>query len=1240
MKYPFSRFPVFLFSCLLSLSFAATLLIPQTSAFDVIDIPDPHLKKAILEILDLPDEIPLNRQEMLRIRRLRIESSELKDLTGLEYATNLAELSLGYVGMVSDLTPISNLISLTKLDVAGNQISDIRPLTGLINLRTLNLSNNPCEDLTPLANLAGLGALTLTHTQVSNLNPLAGLTRLTHLTLRKNRITDLNPLAHLTALEVLRLNSNEITDITPLLNLTALEVLRLDKNAIVDITPLTNLTALRTLWLDRNRITNITPLANLTALDFLRLNSNEISDITPLAGLKNLKEVHIANNPIHDFTPLLQLEGVALDIEIDLTQLDKLNVIVKVPDPNLKQAIQDALSLPDGVPLTQFQMLRLTRLRSESQELKDLTGLEYATNLEDLSLLSSMILDWTPLSNLTSLTELEVVGNQISDIRPLANLINLTELSLRNNQLRDIAPLAHLTALEVLRLNSNEITDITPLLNLTALEVLRLDKNAIVDITPLTNLTALRTLWLDRNRITNITPLANLTALDFLRLNSNEISDITPLAGLKNLKEVHIANNPIHDFTPLLQLEGVALDIEIDLTQLDKLNVVVKVPDPNLRQAIRETLFLPNGVPLTQFQMLRLTRLQVEFPPAVKNLTGLEYATNLQDLSLRGLGTVSDLTPLANLTSLQKLDVAGNQISDMRPLANLIHLTRLHLWRNQIQDIAPLANLTNLTYLNLADNQIRDITPLANLTGLTRLTLFDNQVSDTKPLTELIGLTDLNLRGNHISDFSPLANLVKLEKLFISDNFGTDIGPLRGLNLIAFGYDVICDIPPYIPGTTERIESRSFPSAISLWDGLKGLEHKTNDERATLHDLSINSYPGLAALRSESEPTYGLSTRLGGHVEYAQETHRRWHQLNPNLVFLPSVSWYATGSIGRFSPESEFWLRDENGEIVRNEKSANEIEYQYNLFHPGFQDLIVEKIVAIANCGLYDGIMFDGFSGNATGFVGRNYHPQSGEEIIALMTSILSRIRARVHDDFLILANGNRSKLTAYTEYINGTFMETGYDYGLEYTHGGLAQIERTLLWSEENLRDPRINCLEGEGIGSEAPDSPANKQRMRLFTALSLTHSNGYVLYNMGAGYYGGSEHAHIWHDFWDADLGQPVGPKAQRYKAIPGLFIREFTNGWAVYNRSGKAQTISLPESVTGVSSGKSGVTHILPDLDGEMYLKGKNPADVNGDGKVNVLDLVQVANGFGKSTPDPNGDGAVNILDLVFVAQQFSQ
>ena len=97
------------------------------------------------------------------------------------------------------------------------------------------------------------------------------------------------------------------------------------------------------------------------------------------------------------------------------------------------------------------------------------------------------------------------------------------------------------------------------------------------------------------------------------------------------------------------------------------------------------------------------------------------------------------------------------------------------------------------------------------------------------------------------------------------------------------------------------------------------------------------------------------------------------------------------------------------------------------------------------------------------------------------------------------------------------------------------------------------------------------------------------------------------------------------------------------AVYNRSEKAQTITLPASATPVSdrgNNAASVTHLLPDLDGEIYLKAKNPADVNGDWVVNVLDLVQVANGLGQSTPDPNGDGEVNILDLVFVAQQFGE
>ena len=54
---------------------------------------------------------------------------------------------------------------------------------------------------------------------------------------------------------------------------------------------------------------------------------------------------------------------------------------------------------------------------------------------------------------------------------------------------------------------------------------------------------------------------------------------------------------------------------------------------------------------------------------------------------------------------------------------------------------------------------------------------------------------------------------------------------------------------------------------------------------------------------------------------------------------------------------------------------------------------------------------------------------------------------------------------------------------------------------------------------------------------------------------------------------------------------------------------------------------------------------PWDVNGDGVVNIFDLVGVARVFGTSVPagspeDVNGDGVVNIFDLVTVSSRFGQ
>ena len=137
-------------------------------------------------------------------------------------------------------------------------------------------------------------------------------------------------------------------------------------------------------------------------------------------------------------------------------------------------------------------------------------------------------------------------------------------------------------------------------------------------------------------------------------------------------------------------------------------------------------------------------------------------------------------------------------------------------------------------------------------------------------------------------------------------------------------------------------------------------------------------------------------------------------------------------------------------------------------------------------------------------------------------------------------------------------------------------------------------------------------------------------------------SEAEEHYYRFWETDLGRPIGPTAQRYGDINGLFIREFTNGWAVYNRSGEPQTITFPQFVDPVGNAdlRSSDTHLLPDFDGEMYLKVGMPLDLNGDNVINILDLIVVSQAFGTKEGDVNGDGTTNILDLTLLAQQFSQ
>ena len=797
-----------------------------------------------------------------------------------------------------------------------------------------------------------------------------------------------------------------------------------------------------------------------------------------------------------------------------------------MPDPALREAVREKLSIPANSPLTQAYMREhLTNLEARDKGIVNLTGLELATDLRVLGLSRNKISNLSPLSSLTELGYLVLDDNQISDLSPLAGLPNL----------------------EVLRLRSNQITDVSP--------------------------------------------LAGLVNLKVLSVSHNQISDLSPLAGLPNLENLWTEGNLDKEFPPTLPVSDA--------------QEAHWMPDPALRKAVRERMGIPPNRTLTQADLQEhLTGLHA-INKGIVDLTGLEHATDLQSLGLP---------------------------------------------RNKISDLSPLSGLTGLVWLNLGTNQISDLRPLAALTRLELLGLADNQIEDLSPLAGLVNLKDLNINGNPIMRFRPFKN----SQIYFDDL----------LDLLR------CEMPRLPIG--DRISNREYPSTFAFG---KIINLPNVDERdlETYHDLRITG----ARYGMRWYDTEDGRRLIIGNSKHAQNVRQELISRNPNLLLLNTGALNFGADPGVYPEDFPFWLRDENGDIIYSKEWDS---YLMDMTLPAVQDWAVQRAVAIEACG-YDGIWLDEWNEKAIldRVEGRTPPDNAGifrgvENEFETRMTMLRRIREAVSDDFLILVNSGADKIPHSAPYVNGMFMETIGSSLYGYNHQQLIQIENTLLWGERNLREPRINCLRGTGLNREPLDTPKNQQWMRLFTTLSLTHSDGYVVlttgiefghnvhkhaYEIWPGH--SDEHArgvdhshnqqHYWYDFYDAPLGRPIGgdeTKGQHYvngagETIEGLFIREFTNGWAVYNRSGTEQTITLPMETTGVASGITATRHTVPDLDGEMFLKHGTgtSADVNGDGVVNVLDLVLVAQHLGETAPsnskvDVNGDGIVNILDLILIAQ----
>ena len=272
----------------------------------------------------------------------------------------------------------------------------------------------------------------------------------------------------------------------------------------------------------------------------------------------------------------LDFPDVAISVDQQTERIPGASVYI--PDLNLRAVIEENLEKTPNAPITVEEMATLERIFPEEKGISDLTGLEFATNLEWLKIEGNQISDLSPIEGLIKLDLLDISGNEISDLSPLTGLKNLREVRVSHNDISDLSPLAGLSNLKRFGSWGNPLSDLSPLVGLEVIDIcggepdistlegaknlkeLYLLGGGISDVSPVAKLTGLTRLRVAGNPLSDISPLAQLTGLKWLELSENKIVDVSPVTKLKNLTWLHVGGNMISDLSPL---DGFSEDVTI-----------------------------------------------------------------------------------------------------------------------------------------------------------------------------------------------------------------------------------------------------------------------------------------------------------------------------------------------------------------------------------------------------------------------------------------------------------------------------------------------------------------------------------------------------------------------------------------------------------------------------------------------------------------------------------------------------
>jgi len=301
--------------------------------------------------------------------------------------------------------------------------------------------------------------------------------------------------------------------------------------------------------------------------------------------------------------------------------------------------------------------------------------------------------------------------------------------------LEGLSVLSTLRQMDGLIIAGRDISDLNELKTMHFISSLELNGVPARDLAPVGSLVQLRELKMLQlpNRFLDIRPLEKLVNLQKLTIIQFLVQDLSALRGMTSLRYLDLTATPVSDVSPLR-----------DVQTLEELRI-------DQRSA-------PGLTTLASGHLKRLHIIHADGIPDPIELSPVADLKTLETLDITPARLLT-LTPLRSLSNLSELIITGTAVS-FQDLKNYsVHL----------QDPAAIAELHNLKKLGLAWVDIQDTDCLEGLRGLEQIYINQTPVSDIRTLGTLVSLRSVQLAGTRVVDIAPLLNLTMLKTLIIQE---------------------------------------------------------------------------------------------------------------------------------------------------------------------------------------------------------------------------------------------------------------------------------------------------------------------------------------------------------------------------------------------------------------------------------------------------------------------------------------